>query len=153
MIRRLEDNIDEWNDRGALRSRLELRMDGSVLQNDSIMGLEQAMNHSILTLGEAVSCMQPIVILLSLCKHMNRLISLCIQAITFCKRLATCIFVDRCSIFHLCMPRVVHLDAASLLMVPEILLEEVKRQWLMLKGGAPIVCGRMCGVVYPHICV
>ena len=40
-MQHIKDNMDEWVDTKALRARLELRMDGSALQNVKLMGWQQ----------------------------------------------------------------------------------------------------------------
>ena len=40
-MQHIKDNMDEWVDTKALRARLELRMDGSTLQNVELMGWQQ----------------------------------------------------------------------------------------------------------------
>ena len=40
-MQHIKDNMDEWVDTKALRARLELRMDGSALQNVELMGWQQ----------------------------------------------------------------------------------------------------------------
>ena len=116
-----------------LRARLELRMNGHTLQDEDLMGIcgeEVSVIIDDVSPLSSLSLSQPF--------HLHQIL-LPVQVPEFLRKLSLCLFVHRLSIFGLCAPRVLRLDPASLLMIPEILLQEVKHQWHELKKGMWII--------------